>query len=321
MAIPVLKLNLVPEPSLWRQNHEALGWGALGLGALLLAGTSAYAGWKYVSASREAKRKVQITAEARKVAREQETLVARLKAVDVAAEMPRWRLAERILSERSLPWSRLTAELERSLVQDVRVKSIQRTRGADQGVQLALKGEARSREAEVKFIERLQGNGVFAQVLLEREAERQGGGLDFEVKLPASATPRPYEPLPEPEYARGAAPAPAPPPGPVARPVPAKGVVSPAVAPVVKPVVKPVAPAAGVDAGAIQKRLGPPPDLSNLSPAERNEAIRRRIEAVRAAETQALDAARREREAEAGKGRAGQGASERRRGGRGGDQP
>ncbi|MFN8012503.1 MAG: hypothetical protein U0P81_14125 [Holophagaceae bacterium] len=313
MAIPVLKLNLVPEPSLWRQNHEALGWGALGLGALLLAGTSAYAGWKYVSASREAKRKVQITAEARKVAREQETLVARLKAVDVSAEMPRWRLAERILSERSLPWSRLTAELERSLVQDVRVKSIQRTRGSDQGVQLALKGEARSRDAEVKFIERLQGNGVFAQVLLEREAERQGGGLDFEVKLPASSTPRPYEPLPEPEYARGAAPAPVAPPAPAARPVPAKGAAPPPA--------KAVTPTAGVDPAAIQKRLGPPPDLSTLSPAERNEAIRRRIEAVRAAETQALDAARREREAEAGKGRAGQASSERRRGGRGGDQP
>lgn len=315
MAIPVLKLNLVPEPSLWRQNHEALGWGALGLGALLLVGTSAYAGWKYVSATREAKRKVQITAEARKVALEQETLVARLKAVDVSAEMPRWRLAERILSERSLPWSRLTAELERSLVQDVRVKSIQRTRGADQGVQLALKGEARSRDAEVKFIERLQGNGVFAQVLLEREAERQGGGLDFEVKLPASSTPRPYEPLPEPEYARGAAPA-----APVPRPVPARVPAAPAVKPVA-PAVKPVAPAAGVDTDSIQKRLGPPPDLSNLPPAERNEAIRRRIEAVRAAETQARDAARREREAEAAKARPGQGSAERRRGGRGGDQP
>ncbi len=211
MAIPVLKLNLAPEPSLWRQNHEALGWGALGLGALLLVSTSAFTGWKYVKAAREASQSVRITAEARKVASEQAHLVNTLRSVDVSTEMPRWRLAERILSERSLPWSRLTAELERSLVQDVRIKSIQRTRGADQSVQLALKGEARSRDAEVKFIERLQGNSVFTQVLLEREAERQGGGLDFELKLPATSAPRPYEPLPEPEYAsRAAQPAPAP---------------------------------------------------------------------------------------------------------------
>lgn len=216
MAIPVLKLNLAPEPSLWRQNHEALGWGALGLGALLLAGTAAYTGWKYVNATREARRNVSLGAEARKLASEQSRLVETLKGIDVSTELPRWKLAERILSERSLPWSRLTAELERSLVQDVRIKSIQRSRAADQSVQLALKGEARSRDAEAKFIERLQGNKVFAQVLLEREAERQGGGLDFELKLPASATPTPYEPLPEPEYGPGTAPAPRPAPAPAA---------------------------------------------------------------------------------------------------------
>ena len=39
MAIPVLKLNLAPEPSLWRQNHEAFGWSAVGLGAVLLLAT------------------------------------------------------------------------------------------------------------------------------------------------------------------------------------------------------------------------------------------------------------------------------------------
>ena len=50
-------------------------------------------------------------------------MAGRLRSVDVAKELPRWRLAERIYTERSLPWSRLTAELERSLVQDVRIKS------------------------------------------------------------------------------------------------------------------------------------------------------------------------------------------------------
>lgn len=283
MAIPVLKLNLAPEPSLWRQNHEAMGWGAVGLGTLLLLGTSTYAGYKYVKASSEAKRTVRYSAEAQKVAREQGQLAASLKSVDVSTEMPRWRLAERILSERSLPWSRLTAELERSLVQDVRVKSIQRTRGTDQSVQLALKGEARSRDAEVKFIEKLQGNGVFTQVLLEREAERQGGGLDFELKLPATSSPKPYEPLPEPEYGRGAPPAPA---APLPRPA----------APVKALPARGAAPAAEAPRAA----LPPPPKLvvgpGGLTPQERNEAIRQRIEAVRAAEAQQLELRRKQLE-------------------------
>lgn len=311
MAIPVLKLNLAPEPSLWRQNHEALGWGAVGLGTLLLLGTSAFTGWKYYKATKEATQSFKITQEAQKVAREQGELVSTLRTVDVSSELPRWKLAERILSERTLPWSRLTAELERSLVQDVRVKSIQRIRGTDQTVQLALKGEARSRDAEVKFIERLQGNGVFAQVLLEREAERQGGGLDFEIKLPATATPKPYEPLPEPEFSRSAAPAP-----------PVRGTPAPAArpgAPAKTPLARNPAPAGE----APKLNLPPPPDLSPgaLSPEDRAAAIRKRIEQVRAAQQEQTEA-KLQRDAEARRaagqptgpgGRAPRGAQDRRK--------
>jgi hypothetical protein len=272
MAIPVLKLNLAPEPSLWRQNHEAFGWGAVGLGALLLVGTSAYTGWKYLKAGQEARIVAQKLAEAQQVAKEQRQLVAVLQTVDVSTELPRWKLAERILSERSLPWSRLTAELERSLVQDVRVKSIQRTRGTDQTVQLALKGEARSRDAEVKFIERLQGNGVFTQVLLEREAERQGGGLDFELKLPATSTPKAYEPLPEPEASRSPAPARATPPAPAGKaPAPAK-----------TPVVRAASPTADPSRSTTPAPPGPGRVPGVLAPQDRREGARQGLEALRA---------------------------------------
>jgi hypothetical protein len=114
----------------------------------------------------------------------------------VAKELPRWRLAERILTERSLPWSRLTAELERSLVVDVRLKALQRTRGSDQKVQIKVKGEAITREAETAFVEQLQKNPFFGQVILEREAARQGGGIDFDFTLEALQVPPPYQPLP-----------------------------------------------------------------------------------------------------------------------------
>ena len=41
MPIPVLKLNLAPRPSLWRQKHLALGWAAIAVGSLGLVGALA----------------------------------------------------------------------------------------------------------------------------------------------------------------------------------------------------------------------------------------------------------------------------------------
>ncbi len=259
MAIPVLKLNLAPSPTLWRQHHETLGALALGLGALALVLISGISVRKYVQANREGKRMVSISADAQRVAREQGRVMEGLRRMDAGERAPRYKLAERIFQERTLPWSRLTAELERSLVQDVRVKSLQRVRGSDGAVSLKIRGESRSRESEVKFIESLQGNAMFAQVVLEREGERQGGGIDYDLSLPVVSMPPPFEPLPIPApvkvdqfgkpLAKGAklirklsgsrtapAPAPAPPPrAPAAQPKAAEPVPVPAPAPRTRP--------------------------------------------------------------------------------------
>ena len=134
---------------------------------------------------------------ARDLVQAQRSIQERLQAVDVEKELPVWRLAERILGERAHPWSRLTAELERSLVQDVRLRSLQRARDAAQQVELRIRGEARSRAAEEAFVQSLQKNACFSQVVLEREAERQGGGVEFEYTLSLSAAPPAYAPLPK----------------------------------------------------------------------------------------------------------------------------
>lgn len=202
MPIPVLKLNLAPQPSLWRQKHLALGWAAIGVGSLALAGALAIWGLRANQARKAGAQAILISRDAQAAARKQDQLVEQLKSVDVTKELPRWKLAERIFTERTLPWSRLAAELERSLVQDVRLKSIQKVRGSDQRVGLKLKGEARSREAEEKFVASLQKNDLFQQVILEREAERTGGGVDFEMSLPVVAVPSPYQPFPPPEKAK-----------------------------------------------------------------------------------------------------------------------
>lgn len=283
MAIPTLKLNLAPPSNFWRLNHGLLGWSALGLGGLLLAGSLSLTWVAYRQAAKAGAAAGNLSVKARGAAAEQSRVVAELRAVDVPRELPRWRLAERIYSERSLPWSRLTAELERSLVKDVRLKSLQRNRGSDMKVQLKLKGEARSREAEAKFVESLQKNSFFDQVILEREAERQGGGVEFDYTLAASSTPPAFKPLPKVAAAPAAAAAKgaAARPGAPVNPAPARpGVAVPApvrpVAPAQAPAQPPPRPpaAAGPEPDA---SLAPPMGGSALSPNPRPRMIRRRI--------------------------------------------
>jgi len=214
MAVPVLKLDLAPPSNPWRNHHQALGWWALALGALILAGSVALTLQAYRSAAESGRQAGTFANRTRAKADEQARILSQLRNVDVAKELPRWRLAERIYTERSLPWSRLTAELERSMVEDVRVSSIQRNRGNDLKVQLKLKGEAKSRQAEASFVQALQKNPFFEQVILEREGERQGGGVDFNYTLAVASNPPPYQPLPKygparAEAAHAAAPSPA----------------------------------------------------------------------------------------------------------------
>jgi hypothetical protein len=78
------------------------------------------------------------------------------------------------------------------MVPDMRLKGLQRARSNSQQVVMKLKGEARTRQAEAAFVEALRATPVFAQVVLERESERTGGGWDFEISLPTAAVPPPF---------------------------------------------------------------------------------------------------------------------------------
>jgi hypothetical protein len=253
MAVPILKLDLAPPSNLWRLNHTVLGWSALAAGALILAASLGFTWRAYAGAAVAGRRTVTLVAQTSLSAQAQSRVLAELRNVDVAKELPRWRLAEKIFSERSLPWSRLTAELERSLVVDVRLKSIQRTRSSDMKVQLKVKGEARTRKGEAAFVESLGKNAFFEQVLLEREGERQGGGVDFEYTLAARSVPPPFVALPrQPKYGPAKA---APVPVPATRPAAARTPVPSAPA-----VALPVAPPSedGVELDANGRRVKRP---------------------------------------------------------------
>jgi len=171
-----------------------LAAGTIGLGISLVATIGAYQ-----EADRAGQRTVAITEQAKGAQKRQAKVMDELREIKVDQEMPRWRLAERILMERALPWSRITAELERSLVQDVRLKSIQRTRGTDQTVQIKLRGESKNHDAEAEFIVSLQKNLSFAQIVLDRESEMSNrrGALEFDYTLLLNTEPPPYEPLPK----------------------------------------------------------------------------------------------------------------------------
>ena len=198
MGIPVIKLNLAPPPTLWRLHHNLISWivfavGTMGLAISVLATIKAYQ-----EADRAGQRTVAITEQARSAQHQQAMILNELREVNVEQELPRWRLAERILTEQAMPWSRITAELERALVQDVRIKSLQRIRSADQSVQLKVKGESRSIEAEADLVESLQKNFAFAHVILERvtEPNHLRGGLEFYYALDLNTEMPPYEALP-----------------------------------------------------------------------------------------------------------------------------
>jgi hypothetical protein len=259
MAVPVLGLNLAPHPGLWRQQHKALGWVALTVGSLFLLGALGFTWRAYYQARRAGRDAVSLTEEARRVARREQEIQATLQDIDATKEQARWKLAERILQERSLPWSRLTTELERCMVPDMRLRTVQRVRGAEQQVVMKLKGEARTADAESAFIGALRKAPVFDQVILEREAERPGGGWDFELTLPVVAIPPPFQqsaPAPVKKGAPTAPAAPAPVPS-VPAPRPRPAVLPPAPAAIARPVPAPVLQTTPPD--TIQTRPAPMP--------------------------------------------------------------
>ncbi len=250
MAVPVLHLNLAPRPSLWRQRHHAVGWISLGVGCLVLLGTIGFTWRAYHQASRAGREAISLGDETRRAARQEQQLQASLQDMDASREQSRWKLAERILQERSLPWSRLTTELEQDLVPDMRLKGLQRARSNAQQVVMKLKGEARTREAEAAFVEALRATPVFAQVILERESERTGGGWDFEISLPTAAVPPPFKA----KAIRQAQAAPAPVAMPATRPTTPVRPQQPHPVAVAAPAPVPVANPAAVDTEAAPRR-------------------------------------------------------------------
>lgn len=107
-----------------------------------------------------------------------------LSVFDIDRETPKWKLAEKLLQEKTIPWSRLLYELESALPDGVRVRNIQKTRGVDQQVVLKFQAESTTEESKVKFIQKLGSSPIFRELILERESQGPQGGWEFEMTLP-----------------------------------------------------------------------------------------------------------------------------------------
>ncbi len=117
-----------------------------------------------------------------------------LSSFDLDRETPRWKLAEKLLQEKTIPWSRLLYEIEVALPDGVRLRDIQKTRGVDQQVVLKFHGESTTEEGKVKFIQQLGSSPIFKELILERENQGSQGGWEFEMTLPVKNVIPPVAP-------------------------------------------------------------------------------------------------------------------------------
>jgi hypothetical protein len=186
MAMQTIKLNLVPHRSFWQMYHFYISWFALVFGGLILIGATISTLKLYNEIARSKKQLGFLAAKGATSDSLETGSLTELQNLDVPKELPMWQFAERVYAERSVTWSRLLEELEHSLVNNVRINSIVRSSFSGQGIKIGIVGEARSREAEVAFIESLKNNKFFEQIIFEKESERQGGGVLFTCTISAA---------------------------------------------------------------------------------------------------------------------------------------
>ena len=181
MAVPAIKINLIMPKPIWRTHHILISWFTLVLGCLILVSVAILMFRLNAKASLFEKKIKNATSTFSDVDWMENQIgdTLELRELDVTKELPIWQLAERIYFERYVTWSRITEEIERSLVPGVRITSIRRSSFSGNAIKIEIVGEALSRMTEATFMGLLKKNRFFNQVIIEKESERQGGGVLF----------------------------------------------------------------------------------------------------------------------------------------------
>lgn len=163
------RFNLATSP-LENNRRFIVGSVALGLFALLaLAFLSlhTYRSWQSARSIREdiARLNAQIRAEQQA----QDALRAEFKSKAVQDMMARSNYLNSLIAERTFPWTKMFADLERILPAGVRVISISPVRDKEGNMNVTLSMGAEDDAAKLKFLESLQSSPAFSNVQVKSE--------------------------------------------------------------------------------------------------------------------------------------------------------
>ena len=180
------RLNFSPAPFQFGHGALVLLWC---LNLLLLAGVlTALVYWQSLRRENASshQRIDALTASQADIAARNERLVRELDAIDIKEYRKKVTQFHEIQTAFETHWGRLLDDLGELLPDDVRIISLRprnaQMAGRERQTRLRLAGEARTKEAQSKFIKTLQSRPAFEDVRLEAESyDRTGVALAFEL--------------------------------------------------------------------------------------------------------------------------------------------
>jgi Tfp pilus assembly protein PilN len=171
-----LQLNLATVPQANNRQFlaaSALG-GAVAFVALLLLAHAAYSSWQDQRQLRSETGALQLQIRASEV--QQQQLAAYFSGPQAKRVLDRSAFLNSLIDERSFPWTKIFADLERTLPPGVRVVSISPRLDKDRA-EVTMQVGAQSAASEVQFLKAMETSHVFSGLVVK------------EVKPPAGAGP------------------------------------------------------------------------------------------------------------------------------------
>lgn len=142
--------------------------GILALVALVLLSLDAYRTWRANRTTRE--EIARLTAQVRSEQEDQDRLRREFDSQSVKQTMARSAYLNSLIAERTFPWTKMFADLERILPPGVRVISISPGRDKDGNMNVALRMGAETDAAKLEFLKSLEGSSDFSNILVKSES-------------------------------------------------------------------------------------------------------------------------------------------------------
>jgi len=198
----MLRTNLSTRPF---YNARAVRAIVLGLGAIVVVATVVNL-VELVRLASEQRRlsadAVQAETQAQQLTREAAQIRSRIDPAELATVSAAATEANAIIDRRAFSWTELFSRFEAALPQDVRITAVQPRREEDGSFAVSVAVQARKVEGVDSFIEALEGQGTFKNVLPAEEQTTDEGLIEavLDGQYLPDANPAPAsEPAPEPQ--------------------------------------------------------------------------------------------------------------------------